>query len=71
MHGALGADCIEVHHLLPLHVAGPRETRLEDLALLCANCHRMCHRSHQGTSWRTPDALRQVMARDATAGGSP
>ncbi|MFE9292721.1 HNH endonuclease [Streptomyces niveus] len=50
MHGALGAECIDVHHLLPLHVAGPPETRLEDLALLCANCHHLCHRSHQGTS---------------------
>ncbi|WP_405820219.1 HNH endonuclease [Streptomyces sp. NBC_00838] len=71
IYGALGADYIEVHHVLPLHATGPRETRLEDLALLCANCHRMCHRSHQGTSWRTPDALRQVIARGETDGKSP
>ncbi|MET4924322.1 HNH endonuclease [Streptomyces sp. PSRA5] len=71
MYGALGADYIEVHHVLPLHAAGPRETRLEDLALLCANCHRMCHRSHQGTAWRTPDTLRQVMARGGATGDSP
>lgn len=67
-YGALGADYIEIHHVLPLHVAGPRETRLEDLALLCANCHRMCHRGHLGTSWRTPDALRQVIAGSIAAG---
>ncbi|MFE5843967.1 HNH endonuclease [Streptomyces niveus] len=71
MYGALGADYVEVHHVLPLHVAGPRETRLEDLAFLCANCHRMCHRSHQGTSWRTPDALRQEIGGRETDGGSP
>ncbi|MFI1066061.1 HNH endonuclease [Streptomyces spororaveus] len=57
-YGALGDGYIEVHHVLPLHISGPRETKLNDLALLCANCHRMCHRSHQGTSWRTPDELR-------------
>lgn len=34
MYGALGADYIEAHHALPLHAAGPRETRLEGLALL-------------------------------------
>ncbi|MCH0540459.1 HNH endonuclease [Streptomyces sp. MUM 203J] len=60
-YGPLGADYVEVHHRLPLHVSGPRETRLEDLAFLCANCHRMCHRSYAGESWRTPDALRQEL----------
>jgi len=35
----------EVHHLLPLHRAGGRvTTRLQDLAILCANCHRAIHR---------------------------
>lgn len=65
-YGPLGQDYIEVHHVLPLHVSGPRETRLEDLAFLCANCHRMCHKSHLGTSWRTPAELRSKM----TAGKS-
>lgn len=37
----------------------------------CANCHHMCHRSHLGTSWRTPDTLRQVLANDVPAGDSP
>ncbi|MEV0089993.1 HNH endonuclease [Streptomyces sp. NPDC050738] len=57
-YGQLGDGYIEVHHVLPLHVSGPTETRLDDLAFLCANCHRMCHRSHRGKSWRTPDELR-------------
>ncbi|MEU3303745.1 HNH endonuclease [Streptomyces sp. NPDC006678] len=61
MYGRLGDGYIEVHHILPLHIAGPRETGLDDLAFLCANCHRMCHTSHQGASWRTPDALREEM----------
>ncbi|MFJ4686069.1 HNH endonuclease [Streptomyces sp. NPDC088789] len=55
----LGEGYIEVHHVTPLHVSGVRETRLEDLACLCANCHRMCHRSLPGETWRTPASLRE------------
>lgn len=37
----LGEACFEVHHLLPLaRLHEPSITRLDDLALLCANCHR-------------------------------
>ena len=40
----VGEACIEVHHKLPLD-AGPtvRETKLEDLMCVCANCHRIIH----------------------------
>ncbi|GAA2070379.1 hypothetical protein GCM10009801_21040 [Streptomyces albiaxialis] len=62
VYGGLGAGFIEVHHVLPLHQAGPRETRLDDLAFLCANCHRMCHRTHDGMTWRTPSELRELLA---------
>ncbi|MEV8032045.1 HNH endonuclease [Streptomyces sp. NPDC086182] len=58
-YGELGDGYIEVHHRLPLHISGVTETQIADLALLCANCHRMCHRSFRGESWRTPDALRR------------
>ncbi|ADI08889.1 HNH endonuclease [Streptomyces bingchenggensis BCW-1] len=64
-YGRLGEGYIEVHHVLPLHISGPRETQLDDLALLCSNCHRMCHRGHLGESWRTPAALRAEMERTA------
>ncbi|MEU5428295.1 HNH endonuclease [Streptomyces olivoreticuli] len=60
-YGRLGEGYIEVHHVVPLHISGLQETRLDDLALLCANCHRMCHRSHLGESWRTPSGLRSVI----------
>lgn len=33
----------EAHHLVPIAYAGERKTRLSDLALLCACCHRMIH----------------------------
>jgi 5-methylcytosine-specific restriction protein A len=35
----------EVHHLVSIAVAGERSTRIQDLALLCANCHRALHRA--------------------------
>lgn len=60
-YGDLGEGYIEVHHTLPLHISGPTETRLDDLAFLCANCHRMCHKSFRGESWRTPDELRAMI----------
>ncbi|MEU5268169.1 HNH endonuclease [Streptomyces hygroscopicus] len=62
-YGPIGEGYIEVHHLLPLHISGPRETELDDLALLCSNCHRMCHRNHLGESWRTPAALKAEIAK--------
>ena len=46
-YGELGSDFCEVHHLRSLADAdGEVQTRLEDLAVVCSNCHRMLHRSH-------------------------
>lgn len=46
IYGTWGKGYVEVHHLVPLGLAlGLRETDpKEDLAVLCANCHRMVHR---------------------------
>jgi hypothetical protein len=42
--GALGEHCIEVHHTIPVsQMEGQRVSSLDDLALLCANCHRVAH----------------------------
>lgn len=35
----------EAHHIVPLSSTGARTTRISDLALLCANCHRLLHRA--------------------------
>lgn len=49
-YGALGLDFAEVHHLNPLSERPPGEwtdsiqTNIADVAILCANCHRMIHR---------------------------
>lgn len=42
-YGERGKGYIECHHVVPLHVAPSRITRLSDLVLLCANCHRVIH----------------------------
>lgn len=43
---ALGGEVCEVHHRLALANATEAvETQLEDLAVLCANCHRAIHRT--------------------------
>lgn len=57
-YGERGAGYIEVHHVNPLHVTGLTSTSLADLALVCANCHRMCHRG----KWITPAELGTLIA---------
>ena len=45
-YGDLGIGFAECHHRLPLASLGSRTgTRLGDLAILCANCHRMIHKT--------------------------
>jgi len=44
VYGEIGKGFIECHHKIPLaDLDVERQTRLEDLALVCANCHRMLH----------------------------
>jgi hypothetical protein len=44
-YGALGKGYAQVHHRLPLGKASHdgQKTKLEDLAIVCANCHAMIH----------------------------
>ena len=43
-YGDLGDGYIHVHHKVPLHFSGQVENTLDDLILVCANCHVMIHR---------------------------
>ncbi|MFF3657665.1 HNH endonuclease [Streptomyces olivochromogenes] len=54
VYGDRGAGYVECHHVVPLHEAGEGKTKLSDLALICANCHRMIHRR---APWPTPAEL--------------
>ncbi|WP_405466131.1 HNH endonuclease [Streptomyces jietaisiensis] len=58
VYGDRGSGYIECHHVVPLHEAGEGLTRLNDLALICANCHRMIHRC---APWPTPEELRDLI----------
>jgi hypothetical protein len=41
-------EFIECHHIRPISNGGERETNLNDLSLVCANCHRMLHKRING-----------------------
>lgn len=61
-YGQHGDGYIEVHHVVPLHEVGEAKTSLSDLALLCANCHRMSHRRLEATgTWPSPEELRDLL----------
>lgn len=50
---------LEAHHNQPLHtLTAPKTTRLKDLSLLCATCHRVLH-AHK--PWLTVARLREIV----------
>ena len=58
-YGAVGENYIECHHKKPVHTLQPNDkTRIEDLALVCANCHRMIHARRP---WLTMGQLEQLL----------
>jgi hypothetical protein len=69
VYGSVASDYCEVHHLLPLsEVEHATRTRMEDLAILCSNCHRVVHLHNP------PYTLSQVRAclpSDTSASPSP
>lgn len=57
-YGARGVGFIEAHHTKPVYtLADGAKTKLDDLALICANCHRMIHARRP---WLTMDELRAL-----------
>jgi predicted HNH restriction endonuclease len=45
-YGNLGSGYIEAHHKIPVSQLGNSgKTKIEDIALLCSNCHKMIHRT--------------------------
>ncbi|MBF6149365.1 HNH endonuclease [Nocardia nova] len=54
-----GSGYAEVHHINPLHITQRVENTIDDLIVLCANCHRMIHRGGRAL---TPDELRGILA---------
>jgi 5-methylcytosine-specific restriction protein A len=59
-YGTRGNGFIECHHTKPISELKPEEsTHLADLALLCANCHRMIHATRP---WWTMEELRAALS---------
>jgi 5-methylcytosine-specific restriction enzyme A len=59
-YGKRGKGFIEAHHVKPVHTLEPgAKTRLEDLVLICSNCHRVLHMRRP---WLTMDELRQMIS---------
>jgi 5-methylcytosine-specific restriction protein A len=70
VYGERGHGFIEVHHTKPLETLQPgARTKLSELAVLCANCHRMIHARRP---WLTMEELRALFRPKGApvAGGS-
>lgn len=58
-YGSRGTGFIECHHIKPVSELLPGEkTKLDDLVLLCSNCHRMVHRSKP---WLSLEDLKSII----------
>jgi len=67
-YGDLGRGYIEVHHLTPLSDREAEEnTSIDDVAVVCANCHRILH--HYGKTPIPIEDLKEIVQRRKQAGG--
>jgi 5-methylcytosine-specific restriction enzyme A len=58
-YGERGNGFIECHHTIPVSTMEPgRKTKLSELALVCANCHRMIHSKRP---WLQIEELRALL----------
>ena len=57
-YGGLGKGFIEAHHIFPIsELTEETPTKVEDIALVCSNCHRMLHRRRP---WLSLEELNKV-----------
>lgn len=54
----LGQGFSECHHINPLSDSGKTNTKLSDLIIICANCHKMIHRRKP---WLSPQELKKIV----------
>ncbi|MBW7472315.1 HNH endonuclease [Marinobacter sp. F4218] len=61
-HPECAESVFEAHHVVPLAEAEKRTTRLSDMALLCANCHRLIHRGiSRNRRWLTIQEAKKLL----------
>ncbi|PEN40858.1 restriction endonuclease [Bacillus toyonensis] len=60
-YGELGEDFIEGHHTIPVsELEEKQKTKVEDIALVCSNCHKMLHRKRP---WLSKEELKKLIQR--------
>lgn len=58
-YGQIGKDFIEGHHTIAVsEMSNDHKTKVEDIAMLCANCHRMVHKKRP---WLTMKNLGKLL----------
>lgn len=59
VYGKIGIDFIEGHHDIPIsELKENQETKIEDISLVCSNCHKMLHRRKP---WLTISELKKLI----------
>lgn len=62
VYGEIGEDFIEAHHKAPVSLMEEDDvTKIEDLIMVCSNCHRMIHRK---LPWMSIDELKQILSKN-------
>ena len=62
-YGAPGEGFIEAHHEDPLgETEGETETKVEDLKMVCANCHRMLHKTDENGKLVSIEHLKSLIS---------
>lgn len=57
-YGLIGKDFVEGHHTIAVSDMTPEHrTKIEDIALLCSNCHRMVHKKRPWLTMKNLDEL--------------
>lgn len=62
-YSTYGEQFIECHHRKPIAM-GKRLTSLDDLALVCSNCHRMLHRKINNGDYHSVESLRAMITEE-------
>lgn len=61
-YGDLGKDFIEAHHTKPISSMNDNDkTKIEDIVMVCSNCHSMLHRKKP---WLDKDSLKKLIKFD-------
>lgn len=59
-YGEIGIGFCECHHIIPVsEIKEGHKTKLSELAVVCANCHRMLHKTRP---WLTTGRLKEILS---------